>query len=46
MKQAIFLSYAAVVITTAAVILFRQGRKKQRSPIMTFKDLYADNYHQ
>lgn len=44
MKQVIFLSVAAA-FTTAAIILFRQGRKKNCNlPIMTFNDLYYDNY--
>lgn len=45
MKQVIFLSTAAA-ITTAAFVLFRQGRKKTycHPPTMTFKDLYEDNF--
>lgn len=44
MKQAIIFGSAAATVTTAAIFLFRQGRKKKRrSPVMTFNDLYYDN---
>lgn len=42
MKQAIFLSSAAAALATAAIFLFRRGRKKH-PPIMTFRELYEDN---
>lgn len=42
MKHIIICSAVAAVIS-AAVILFRYGRKKSHLPIMTFKELYHDN---
>lgn len=44
MKRVFIIGSVAAAVTGAAYFLFRQCKKERHLPIMTFKDLYLDNW--